>query len=229
MSERRKLVIFITEGKSEENALCSVMKCLFSPDEVIFHVINGDMMTKSNKNMVSLVNMIVQEESRRYGLQRSDIRAVIQITDTDGCFIPDEYVVEDSTAGHIKYSEKCIQTAYPDSIRHRNAKRKKSMLSLVSCSVLKGKIPYSIYYFSRNIEHALYGIDGDVNDSRKTDLAFEFSDRFSYNGNAFIRYLEDEDICPGDDYRSSWDAIQRGRESLSRHSNIIMIARQAMD
>ena len=77
MAERRRLIIIIVEGKSEENALSSLMKCLFSPDEVIFHIMNGDMMTKNQKNITRIVESIVGEESRRYGLQRSDIKAVI--------------------------------------------------------------------------------------------------------------------------------------------------------
>ena len=223
MSERRKLVIIIAEGKSEENALFSVMKSFFSPDEVIFHVMNGDMMTKNQRNITKIVDAIISEESRRYGLQRSDIRKVVQLTDTDGCFIPDRYIVEDESLSHIAYSEECIRTPFPQSIQQRNMKRRRAISSLVAVRELKGRIPYSIYYFSRNIEHALYGIDKAVSDSRKTDLAYEFSDRFSYNDAAFIRYLEEEDICPGEDYESSWEAIGNDRESLKRHSNLILL------
>ena len=223
MSDRRKLVIIIVEGKSEENALSSLMKRFFSPDEVIFHVMNGDMMTKSQKNIVKIVNAIVSEESRRYGLQRTDIREVIQLTDTDGCFISDKYIIEDESLSHIAYSEECIRTPFPLSIQQRNGKRRRAISSLVSMRMLKGHIPYSIFYFSRNIEHALYGIENGVSDSRKTDLAYEFSDRFSYNITAFILYLEKADICPGNDYLSSWQAIETGRESLRRHSNLILL------
>ena len=37
-----RLVLFITEGKSEENALYSIMKSYFRPDPVIFHIYHGD-------------------------------------------------------------------------------------------------------------------------------------------------------------------------------------------
>ena len=172
---------------------------------------------------MKIVNAIVSEESRRYGLQRTDIREVIQLTDTDGCFISDKYIVEDESLSHIAYSEECIRTPFPLSIQQRNGKRRRAISSLVSMRMLKGHIPYSIFYFSRNIEHALYGIENGVSDSRKTDLAYEFSDRFSYNITAFIRYLEKADICPGNDYLSSWQAIETGRESLRRHSNLILL------
>ena len=223
MAERRRLIIIIVEGKSEENALSSLMKCLFSPDEVIFHIMNGDMMTKNQKNITRIVESIVGEESRRYGLQRSDIKTVIQLTDTDGCFIPDEYIIEDESLSHIEYTVECIRTPFPLSIQQRNSKRRRNILTLISHRLLKGKLPYSIYYFSRNIEHALYGIERAVSDSRKTDLAYEFSDRFSYNTKAFMDYLEEEDICPGDDYQSSWEALENDRESLKRHSNLILL------
>ena len=38
MPMRNKLVIFIVEGQSEENALYPVMKSFFYPDEVIFYI-----------------------------------------------------------------------------------------------------------------------------------------------------------------------------------------------
>ena len=102
-------------------------------------------------------------------------------------------------------------------------KRRINLDFLISSSSLKGGIPYSIYYFSRNLEHAIYGISGHVNDGRKTTLAYRFSDRFGKDCKAFAGYLEDEGITPEGSYQKTWEAIQSGRESLKRHSNLLLL------
>ena len=63
-----------------------------------------------------------------------------------------------------------------------------------------------------------------MSDSRKTDLAYGFSDRFGYSHRAFIRYLREEGITPEGSYQATWEAIQQGSESLRRHSNLLLLS-----
>ncbi len=221
---RRKLIIVISEGQSEENALYPVLKSFFSPDEVIFYIYNGDLtVRKYSSSPVSEIESIVRTTLRRYALKRSDIRAVVELTDTDGCFISNEDIIYDDECKHIRYSDDGIRTMFPESIIDRNAKRRENLAKLIECSALGGRIPFAVIYFSRNLEHAVYGIDGHVSDNRKTDLAFSFSDRFGYNHKAFIEYLEGEKITPEGGYLESWNAIMEGSESLKRHSNLLLL------
>lgn len=225
MPMRNKLVIFIVEGQSEENALYPVMKSFFYPDEVIFYIYHGDLTVKSYAGSTPMkeIESIVKRVMKRYALKRSDIRLVAELTDTDGCFIPDEFIIQDDSAKHIDYSDGEIRTMFKESIEERNMKRRINLDFLISSSSLKGGIPYSIYYFSRNLEHAIYGISGHVNDGRKTTLAYRFSDRFGKDCKAFAGYLEDEGITPEGSYQKTWEAIQSGRESLKRHSNLLLL------
>ena len=220
---RNKLVLFIVEGQSEENALYPIMKSFFAPDEVIFHIYHGDLTVKNYPGSTPLreIESIVRTVMKRYALKRSDIRLVAELTDTDGCFIPDSLIIEDMEAKHIRYSTDDIRTMFRDSIIERNGKRRINLDYLISCSELKGRIPFSIYYFSRNLEHSIYGIEGHVSDSRKTDLAYGFSDRFGYSHRAFIRYLREEGISTEGGFQAKWEAIQQGAEIMRRHSTLL--------
>ena len=153
----------------------------------------------------------------------SGIGRVIHIADTDGLFIPDTAVRLDYKAKHAEYEEDAIYTCNPDSIKQRNRRRRGNVKALIHTRSLQGNIPYSIFYLSRNIEHALYGIESHVNDSRKTDLAYDFSDHFGYDWKLFMNYIENEGITIGNTYKESWELIQNDTESLKRHTNIIYL------
>lgn len=220
-----KLVIFITEGKSEENALYTLMRSYFRPDKVVFHIYHGDLLIKRYRKggVVSEINEIVAYECRKYGLTTDDIKRVIHIADTDGLFIPDTAVKFDEKAQKAKYTANAIYTNNPDSILQRNKRRRLNIKQLIITTKIQDGIPYHIFYLSRNIEHALYGLEGHVNDNRKTDLAYKFSDRFGYDWKAFISYIETEEITLGNNFEESWKLIKNDTESLCRHSNILYL------
>ena len=225
--QTNKLVLLIVEGQSEMNALYPLMKRYFSPDNVLFHVYKGDLTVRNygSSSPVKEIEKILTEEMRKYGLARSDIREVVEITDTDGIFAPDQAILMDESAQHIIYTEDAVFTAFPESIAERNGKRRHNIGILLETEELKKGIPFRLFYLSRNIEHALYGIDRTVSDNKKTDLAYDFSDEFGSDIDAFREYLYDEDIALGDDYRSSWLAIMDGYESLRRHTNLHILLR----
>ena len=220
-----KLVIFITEGKSEENALYSLMKSYFRPNPVIFHIYHGDILIKRYRKggPLSEIEAIVRFECERYGLARQDILQVVHIADTDGLFIPDTAVRMDYKAKRADYREDRIYTCNPESIKERNKRRRGNVRILIQTRRLEGNIPYTIFFLSRNIEHALYGIEGHVNDSRKTDLAYDFSDQFGYDWKSFINYIKNEGITIGNTYKESWELIQNDIESLKRHTNLLYL------
>ena len=218
-------MLFIVEGQSEMNALYPIMKNRFRPDQVLFHIYKGDLTVKNygQGTPVKEVEKILNEEMHKYGLTRTDIREVIELTDTDGIFLPDEAIMFSEEASHIQYTDDGVFTAYPDSILERNSKRRKNLEVLITTHELKRGIPFRVYYLSRNIEHALYGIDRGVSDNRKTDLAYEFSDRFGFNYRGLLRYLTEEQVTLGRNYTDSWDEIKRGLESVRRHTNLQLV------
>ena len=49
MSKAKKVIFVIVEGPTDEDALSSVLKQIFSSAEVHFHVIHGDITTEDRK------------------------------------------------------------------------------------------------------------------------------------------------------------------------------------
>lgn len=225
-NSRRKIIIFICEGPTDENALYPVMKSFFNPALVRFHIIHGDFFLnkyEEEEDPISSVERILDSEIRRYGLKRSDVLAVFHATDTDGAFIPKECIFEDRKLHKIQYEKDGIHTNYVDSIIVRNRKKRKNLNMLSSIHSIHGEIPYRIYYFSHNLEAALYGMPQHLNDHRKSDLSDEFADRFDGNWRDFYNYVINECHPLGNNYQTSWDEIRKGVESVRRHTNINLV------
>lgn len=225
-SNRRKLVLFICEGPTDENALYMIMKSFFNPSEVKFHIVHGDFFLSAideDHDPERAIHDMVTAEIRKYGLRRSDILAVFHCSDTDGAFIPNENVIEDPDARKIQYEEDGIHTRFPESIICRNRKKRKNMNILSNMTSLGEDIPYRIYYFSHNIEHALYGRHQHMSDHQKTNLSDAFADRFEENWRDFYSYLLTDCGPLGTNYHESWVEIRKGNASVQRHTNLNLL------
>ena len=91
----KKVVLFIVEGPTDEDAFSGVMKQLHASQRVVFLVIHGDITADKSvnaQNVLSVVNQRVKDQMRRYGLHRADILKIIHLTDTDGVFVPEEAI-----------------------------------------------------------------------------------------------------------------------------------------
>ncbi len=229
MKRSKKLVLLICEGQTDENALYYIMKAFFNHNEIKFHIAHGDPILTHDKEKGSVmddVRDIVRMEMKRYALKKSDILAVFQITDTDGVFISNENIVENPEAQKIVYHCDHIETAYVSSIKARNHKKRKNMNILSEERSINDETPYRLYYMSRNLEHALYGKEESMNDSRKTSLADSFSSRFNKDWEAFLYYIENEGQPLGENFQQSWDEIRKETRSLERHTNINLLFRE---
>ena len=82
----------------------------------------------------------------------------------------------------------------------------------------------SVYFVSRNLEHALYGIDSDCSNDEKRDLSNSFADKYSYDPEGFAELLLSEVIrVPGEGFDDTWDYAQQGTHSLERGSNLHLL------
>lgn len=69
MSKAKKVIFVIVEGPTEEDALSSVLKQIFSSAEVHFHVIHGDITTEdaiTANNAKSYVAKRIAAEMKKY-------------------------------------------------------------------------------------------------------------------------------------------------------------------
>lgn len=74
--KRRKVVLVIVEGPSDETALGLSLEALFDPEEVRIKVVHGDIASdagSNSSNIVSSVGNLVKGWASKYGLKRQDI------------------------------------------------------------------------------------------------------------------------------------------------------------
>ena len=176
-ADTKKVILFIAEGPTDEDALSPVLKKIFQNSHVRFHVVHGDLtsdFTVDNSNAVKTVNSHIKMELDRYGFKRSDIIRVIHLIDTDGAFIPNTNVVAGDVE-HIQYEENQIVTKSVLRTIARNEQKQRVLYRLYPEKMI-GKLPYAVYYFSRNMEHVLHNDARNLSDEEKANYADEFAD-----------------------------------------------------
>ncbi len=104
----------------------------------------------------------------------------------------------------------------------RNKKKAELLFKLYRTGKIRG-IPYRVYYNSRNLEHALYGIMEDMSDEEKRDRADDFADEYEDNLEGFIELITSEEISVSGTYQQTWKYIERDCHSLERHTNMRFI------
>jgi len=214
-------VLLIVEGPSDATSLGKLFTLLFDPDKVEIYVVYGDI-TADHKitpaNILNHIGSMVKEYISTYHIQRSDVAMVIQITDTDGVFIPDQYIIDDKAVQGIRYEQEGIHTASPDDVSLRNERKRAAINKLISTPTIMG-IRYSLYYMSCNLEHVLHG-EMNCDDQRKKDLALDFVLRYEDDLPGFIDLLRRYLPTAADGYTSSWNLIKGGTSSLHRFTNL---------
>ena len=225
MSASRKVVLFVVEGPSEETAFALLFERIFRQKRVRFDVTHGDLTTKytsQRKNARDILrdNVINYINKQPYGWQ--DLACIVQICDTDGAFIDDALVIP-SDDGELHYGLDKIEAPDVDLIVRRNHMKQDSLKLLSAIRSIKYKraaVPYSVYFLSRNMEHALHGIVEDLSDDEKERKAREFQRRYKDDIAGFVDFLKSNGLAAPGDYRQSWKDIQRGTRSLERGSNL---------
>lgn len=217
----KKVILFIVEGPTEEDALSPILKKIFQNEEVHFRVVHGDITTDrgiSSTNAIKTVNIHIKSELERYGFRRSDILKVIHLIDTDGAFIPDTHVI----AGDVEklhYEQEQIISPSPQATKERNRTKASVVKRLYQADKIAGS-PYSVYYSSRNMEHVLHNVSGDLTDDEKMNYADGFADKYAENPEAFIHFLSDSSFTVPGNYLDSWRFIFLEANSLHRYCNI---------
>lgn len=80
-------------------------------------------------------------------------------------------------------------------------------------------VPYQLFFFSRNREHALQNESRELSRNEKTDMAFDFAIKFQGNEKDFITLVNDATIKVSGTFQQTWSFIKKDNNSLHRHSN----------
>lgn len=218
---KKKIMLFIVEGPTDETALSTVLSRIFSSDSVRFQVVHGDVLTQDfvapDKIIAAVNEQIKLFRGNIY--KPGDFCKVVHLADTDGVFVPDDAVIKEDVEGknYPFYTDTQILTPVPANIIDRNTRKSRNISKLSSIGRIGG-IPYSFYYFSCNLDHVLHG-SNNLSEAEKIARSRAFDLQYADAPNAFIRFIKDESFAVQGTYSETWAFIKQGVRSLERHSN----------
>lgn len=233
MSDMKKVILFVVEGTSDKEALEPILSELIDTNLVRFEVLRGDATASISepyyrKNMKDRIKIIVDNylENNR-GIQKKYIEKIIYITDTDGCFIDNEYIYFSEKDKEFRYENDGIYTNNVERAKQRNEFKSRNLSVLYSASEIY-RLQIETYYFSCNLDHVLYNIR-NLKQELKEDYAIDFAEQYEGKEQEFINFLSKEDIPMGEAYRESWTQIRESLNSLLRHSNFHIFFRNNIE
>ena len=221
-----KIILFIVEGVSDDTALGATLNRLLKKHidknirDISFHLINGDITTGIGHTKNNVKEEVVKEIKNflsKYRLKKEDIYKVIQLTDTDGAYAPDD-VIKSHEMKKITYNENEIFCKEMGEKIDVNKTKSRNLNELSSTGKIFKDIEYEIYYFSCNLEHVTSN-NQNAEKSEKDSLAEEFMDKYSDDLDGFVDFFKEQELFTGETYRETWDFIKIGTNSLKRYTN----------
>lgn len=216
----KKVILFIVEGVTDKTSLGGIIDKLVSSNLVRFYITGGDITSdriSNSANAVSKVNDHVKNFlSREIGLKKGDIIQIVHLIDMDGAYIGSDQIQVEDIEG-FAYSETAITASSVERVTERNNRKQQVINRLSLCPKISG-IPYSMYYFSCNLEHVLHN-EVNLADELKMEYAERFSDSYYKTESTFVDYIRDEQFAVTGDYKDTWEFIKLNGNSLKRYSN----------
>lgn len=222
LSIKRKVIIVIMEGPSDEAALGSVLKECFSSNELSFYVTHGDITSRPGiraENVIKEINKFVKMVKDRYRYQNQDILKIVHIIDTDGVFVDDIHVKERLETGPVLYFADHMEANSVEDICLRNHAKARLLQRLCRIDTV-GKIAYGIYYLSCNLEHVLYDELREYTDEEKWQYSDEFARKYEGRAADFALFLANSGAAVDGTYDETWKFIQEDARSLNRFTNL---------
>jgi len=239
-----KVVLFLVEGLSEIKVLKPIISEIYyriDPDiDVCFPTIiedgltrGGDITSQYNVRPNNIENEIYKQFLKTFfdheKLFPKDIIEIIHIVDTDGVYIPDDHVKakeNDEINTKIFYGENEMFTVNIEATLNRNKRKRENMNFLSSLSSIKVKsktIPYSVFYFSSNLDHVLYD-NANLDMRSKVEIAGIYIEQLESNPFKFIETLKNTSCAvTGMDYSQSWEFIRQDIHSLHKYTNLSIL------
>ena len=223
MAKKRRVMLFLVEGKSEREALEILISNIIKNDLVVFQVMEGDITSDINstpQNIKKLINQKIEEYRAESKVKKTDIMSVIHLMDIDGAYINNEkFMIENNEIEKgFKYYPDGIYAQNKQKIKNRNS-RKSSVMNLLSTTNQISTINYRAYYFCCNLDHVLYD-EANLESILKVDYAYDFQDKYLDNEIGFINFMLKSDFAVNGEYKDTWNFIMENGNSLKRHCNM---------
>lgn len=217
---RRKIVLVIVEGASDETALGITLNQVFDKDTVHIHIMHGDITTRRGVSQGNIVTKLA-DEVKRYAAsnhyEASDFKQIIHVVDTDGAYLADDKIVEDSTCQKLSYQDDGIHTDNTSKVISRNQQKRKNLDKLTGKKEI-WDIPYRVYYMSCNLDHVLYGKRNSTDQEKETD-AYAFAKKYRNDADAFVKFMCQSPFSVNRDFEDSWKFIKSDMRSVERYTN----------
>ncbi|KSU60387.1 hypothetical protein AS034_16220 [[Bacillus] enclensis] len=225
---KKKVVIVIVEGISDERAISSIRKYVRDTFGVFIHLTHGDVFSDNSyrKGIKAVVGDQVQKVMQQYKYTKNEILAVIQVADTDGAFINDDLVIVDENIGESKKyfcnSIKVSSQKKAINIQQRNKVKAAKLKTMYPTLKVQKSINYHLLYFSCNLDHVIHG-EMNLNDKEKEPKAKEFDKKYKGKPKDFVDFFKKEAFAVKGTKRETWEFIQRDNNSLKQYSNFHLI------
>ena len=227
MTRAKTVILIVVEGSTDETALALLLTQVFDSSYVVFDITSGDITAKqclTNEAMRERVRSHIIEHVKHKPYSWNDLERIALITDLDGTFIEDGQVIFHDA--ELEYDLDAIRTNKVKEITKRNHRKAKSIEQLISTPYLtykKARVPFSIYFMSRNLEHALHNVIETINPDEKERLARLFQRQFSGNTQGFIDFMNSAELAAPGNYTQTWEYVRKGTRSLERGSNLHLL------
>lgn len=218
--KKRKVVLILVEGASDKTALGLIEKFYRSRNLKVY-ITNGDITSNGITTVTNCTNIlkeIVREFREDKKLEKEDISEIIHIIDTDGAFIPDNCIEVDKTLSDFYYTLDCIKANSKRKVKIRNDRKIEIIKKLLETEEIDKTIKYRMFYMSCNLDHVLYN-EINLEAEEKRPKAFEFRRIFNDDKDGFVAFFNSSECRANGDYRTTWDFIQQGKNSLKRYNN----------
>jgi hypothetical protein len=224
----KKAVLILVEGPTDETVVKPGFEDFFLSKDIKVKIYpiryditlgNGHSYNKTYNIKNEITNKI--KDFLSYSrLKKSDILEVIELIDIDGCYLADELIEEDSSASHITYSKDCIKTSNRESIIYRNELKRHNIDQLIHTDKVYLDIPYSIYFFSSNLENYFFN---DYNCDVETKIDYSFKKFELYKENIANFYHDiNQNKTKSANYLFSWDELKEIKDYIPRLSNLFI-------
>lgn len=218
---RKKIVLVFVEGPSDDVALGTALNQIYDNDSVHIHIIHGDITTQkgvTSNNIIAKMGNEVRRFANSNHYTTKDFKQIIHIVDTDGAYIPNDKVIEDQNCKETLYHSDGIHTKDVVGMIARNTQKRDNLYRLRSCGKI-WNVPYRVYYMSCNLDHVLYNKRNSTDDEKEND-AYTFAKMYKNKIGEFVKFLCDSEFSVKEDYKKSWDYIEKDMNSIERHTNL---------
>ena len=212
--------LFIVEGPSDAVIYETILSALIDTNVSVV-VTKGDITSKTDLPYFMLKGTELIEEFIKKELSNSEILGlskVIFITDTDGCYIPNENIKSSSDVQFNIYQANCIISRSCADLVNRNKRKSLNLNLIYKAKTVLDDVPLESYYNSCNLDHVYFN-ERNLSDDLKIHYARNFANKLADSLTDYVLFISSDKLCPYKEYYKSWEYIKSRTNSLLRRTN----------